>query len=884
MAKSRKETLYIIDGHSHLYRAFHALPESMTSPTGESTNAVFGFTTMLFKLIRERSPDFLAVALDRGKPEERLALFEDYKAHREPMPDSLREQIPKAIRVVEALNIPLCVIEGEEADDVIATLAIAARKTGLDVWIVTGDKDLFQIVDDSIHIYDSQKEKDYDAEAVRERYGIGPERFRDWLALVGDTSDNVPGVPGVGPKSASKLLNEFDSLDDILQHTDRIGPKGLRKKIEDNMDQARLSRDLVTLRTGLDIGVKPADCRLKEPDSQALRKVFAELGFRKMLREIEQPQDLGPKNYSAVTDGKGLDDLVEKLKEANELAVDTETTSLAAHEADLVGISLAATEGEAVYVPVDGVGTHLRLKEVIAKLKPILEDERVSKIGQNLKYDIQVLERSGIELAGISFDTMIASYLLNPTKRGHGMDDLAIEFLGCRKIAFKDVLAKRESLAEVPIEEVTDYACEDADVALRLARRLRPMLEERELMELFRICEMPLVPVLAGMEAAGVRVNADYLSRFGKDLGAQVDGLQRRIWDAAGGEFNISSPVQLSEVLFEKLGLTPGKKTKTGYSTSADVLEKLAEEHEVPLMVLEFRRLSKLKSTYTDALVKAADENQKVHASFNQTVTATGRLSSSEPNLQNIPVRTEEGKRIRQAFVPSEDGMVFLSADYSQIELRFLAHYSGDAAMIDAFSREEDIHRRVAAEVFGVDPEDVEEDMRRRAKAVNFGIVYGQTPYGLSKQIQVPVDEAKAFIDSYFERYPGVKEFTDRTIERARADGQVTTILGRHRPIPEINSRNGALRQMAERTTVNTVIQGSAADLIKLAMIAIWKRLEEGSSARMLVQVHDELLFELPQDTVEKEAAMVEKEMVSCMKLDVPLRVQVKTGKNWAEV
>lgn len=878
------KTFYVIDGHSHIYRAFHALPESMMSPSGQPTNAVFGFTSMLMKLLREKSPDYLAVALDRGKPKKRLELFEDYKATRKPMPDNLRSQIPLVEKVLEAMNIPICVIEDQEADDVIATLAKAARKDGLTVYIVTGDKDLFQLIDDSTYVCDTMKNLVFDEKAAVEKYGIRPDQLGDWLALVGDTSDNVPGVQGIGPKGATDLIKEFGSLDAILENPGAIKQKGLRKKIEENADSARMSRKLVELNTALDIGVSISDCKTGTPDGAAMKEVFSELGFRKLAAEFSQSPDKIQGKYETITDERSLDTLVKKLAKAKELAVDTETTSLLPHEAELVGISVSVKEREAAYIPVGGEGKHLERDEVISKLKPVLEDENISKTGQNIKYDMCVLANYGVELAGVSFDTMIAAYVLNPARRGYGIDELAFDFLELGKTSFKEVVGKKKTLAEVSIDDVAPYACEDADAAFRLERRLRPLLEEQGFMSLFSDCEMPLVGILAEMQRNGIALDTKYLEELGIGFGSQMEQLQKKIWSAAGGEFNVSSTKQLAEVLFEKLGLTPGKKTKTGFSTDVKVLTHLAREHEVPAMVLEFRHLSKLKSTYVDALVEATDSAGKVHASFNQTATATGRLSSSDPNLQNIPIRTEEGRKIRRAFVPSGKEMVLLSCDYSQIELRFLAHLCEDKAMRDAFSNNEDIHTRVAAEIFGVAQGLVTEDMRRAAKTVNFGIIYGQTPYGLSEQLAISVSEAKDFIDRYFKRYPGARNFIERTIEDVRMDGFVTTILGRKRPIPEINAKNQMVRQYAERAAVNTVIQGSAADLMKLAMIAVHGRIREERNSRMLVQVHDELLFEVPESTAGEEARMIEEEMTGAMELSVPLRVDMKTGNNWAEV
>lgn len=879
-----KRTFYIIDGHSHIYRAFHALPESMTSPAGEPTNAVFGFTSMIMKLIREKSPDFLVVALDRGKPKDRLKLFADYKATRKPMPDDLRSQIPLVERVLETMRIPVCAMENQEADDIMATLATEAGREGVSTYIATADKDLFQLINDSIYVYDTKNDTVFDEDTAAKKYGVRPDQLGDWLALVGDTSDNVPGVPGIGPKGATELIHEFGSLDSILENTEAIKRKGVRKKIEDNVESARLSRKLIELKKDLDIPVGFSDCKTVKPDKTALRELFSELGFRKFAMELSEAPDVMHGEYKTITDTKSLDVLVEKLRRAGEVSVDTETTSLRPHQAELLGISFSVKEGEAAYVPVGGEGKHLELDEVISKLKPVLEDENISKIGQNIKYDTLVLSGYGINVRGVSFDTMVAAYVLNPTGRGYGIDDLSLEFLGCGKTSFKSILGKKKTLAEVPIDRVSPYACEDADAAFRLAGKLKPLIQERGLGSLFTDCEMPLIDVLADMERNGIAVDTGHLKDLGRGFNEQLEKLREKIWQAAGCEFNVSSPKQLAEVLFDKLGLRPDKKTKTGFSTDVKVLERLSAEHEVPAMVLKFRHLSKLKSTYVDALLEAADSTGKIHASFNQTATATGRLSSSNPNLQNIPVRTEDGRKIRRAFVPSRKGMVLLSCDYSQIELRFLAHFSGDKTMVEAFQRNEDIHSQVAAEIFGVAQGLVSEDMRRAAKTVNFGIIYGLSPYGLSEQLDIPVGRAKEFIDAYFKRYSMVKDFNEKTIEGARENGLVTTILGRQRPIPEINAKNQVARQYAERAAVNTVIQGSAADLMKLAMIAVHKRIGGNRDIRMLVQVHDELLFEVPEGSADKEGAMVEKEMTSAMNLSVPLRVQIKIGMNWAEV
>jgi len=884
------QRLFLIDGSSYIYRAYFAI-RHLSNSQGMATNAIYGFTNMLLKVIRELKPDQLAVIFDSKGPTFRKEIYPDYKANRAAMPEDLVPQIPYIKRIVQAFNLPGIEMPGYEADDIIATLAKKFSAEGMDVTVVTGDKDLMQIVDDHIQLLDTMKDKVYGPAEVAERFG-GADKVVEVQALSGDSSDNIPGVPGIGEKTAKMLIDEFGDVETLLANLDQLKGKR-RENLENYADLARLSKKLVTLVDNLDLEVDDHAFTLAEPDREALTELFKECEFYKLLQEfsIDTKNRAESAGYLVVLTESDLDELVAALEQSERFAFDTETTSLDAMRADLVGLSFAVTAGEAWYVPVGhhylGMPEQLPLDIVLEAVRPLLASPHQLKIGQNLKYDILVLARAGVEVGGPIYDTMLASYLANPATRSHGMDNLAAELLNYHTISYSEVAGsgkKQIGFEEVEVEKATTYAAEDADITLRLYEKLVPMVTEQHQDGLLNDVEMPLLQILAGMERAGIRINPEFLGGLSADMEKKLAVLETEIHQLAGGPFNIGSPKQLGEVLFENLGLPKGKKTKTGWSTDVEVLNKLAEDHEIAAKILDYRSLMKLKGTYTDALPKLIHpETGRIHTSFNQAVTATGRLSSSDPNLQNIPIRTEEGRRIREGFIPS-DGCVLLSADYSQVELRILAHMADEPALKEAFARGEDIHRSTASEVLGLFPEMVTDEQRRAAKAINFGVVYGISAFGLAKQLGINRREAQQFIDTYFERYPGIRTFMDACIAEAREKMYVTTLLGRRCAIPEINSKNGAVRGYAERNAINYPVQGSAADIIKVAMVKIAARLaKEGLQARMLLQVHDELVFDVPQAELEKVSALVKSEMQGAVDLSVPLLVEVGSGRNWRE-
>lgn len=885
-----KPTLYLIDGNSYIYRAYHAI-RSLATSKGLPTNAIYGFTNMLLKIVKEKKPDYLAIAFDVKGPTKRHIEYEQYKAHRPEMPKDLVQQIPYIHKLVEAFNIPAILMEGYEADDIIGTISKKMEKD-FDVVIVTGDKDMLQLISQNIKIYDTLKDKVYEEKDVVERFGVAPDKVVEIMGLMGDASDNIPGVHGIGEKTATALIAEFGSIENLLSNIDKLKKPKLAEVLKGSADIARLSRGLATIILDCPVEMDLNEYKKKEPDNALLIGLLKELEFTSLLKQISgEASSLENKRYSTVLKEDALLQLIKKIKEKGELSIDTETTSEDPMLAEIVGISISIEKDEGFYIPVShrylGAPEQLKKEWVLNQLKQLLEDDKIKKIGQNIKYEIIVFKNHGINLSGISFDTMVASYLLNPNKYSHGLNNIALEYLNHIMTTYKDVTGSgkgQKNFSEVDIETATNYSCEDAEITYQLAKLLGPMLKEQGLERLFYDVEVPLTSVLARIEMNGVKVDTDFLSSLSKEVDAQLNDIVKRIYSLAGGEFNINSPKQLSEVLFTRLGLKPVKKTKTGHSTDEEVLTTLAKEHALPKELLDYRQLTKLKSTYIDALPRMVHpKTKRIHTSLNQTVTSTGRLSSSEPNLQNIPIRTELGKRIREAFV-AEEGKMLLSADYSQIELRILAHLSGDEVLIDAFKRDEDVHTRTAMELFGAAPDKVDSNMRRFAKTVNFGIVYGMSPYGLSSDLGIPVDEAKAYIDNYFVHYKGVKEFINKTISEAKEKGYVTTMLNRKRYIPELVSANGATRNFGERMAVNTPIQGSAADLIKMAMINIDKRLDkERLKSMMILQVHDELVFETPESELEIIKELVKKEMENVMPMSVPIKVDIGIGRNWSE-
>jgi DNA polymerase-1 len=883
-----KPTLYLIDGNSYIYRAYHAV-RSLATSKGLPTNAIYGFTNMLLKIVKEKKPDYLAIAFDVKGPTKRHIEYEQYKAHRPEMPKDLIPQIPYIHKLVEAFNIPAILMEGYEADDIIGTISKKMERD-FDVVIVTGDKDMLQLISQNVKIYDTLKDKVYEEKDVVERFGVAPDKVVEIMGLMGDASDNIPGVHGIGEKTATALIAEFGSIENLLANVDKIKKPKLAEALKGSADIARLSRELATIILDCPIEMNLNEYKKKEPDNAILLSLLKELEFTSLLKQISgEASSLENKRYSTVLKEDALLQLIKKIKEKGELSIDTETTSEDPMLAEIVGISISIEKDEGFYIPVShrylGAPEQLKIEWVLNQLKQLLEDDKIKKLGQNIKYEIIVFKNHGIDLSGISFDTMVASYLLNPNRYSHSLDNIALEYLNHIMTTYKDVTGSgkgQKNFSEVDIETATKYSCEDADITYQLTKLLNPMLKEQGLDKLFYDVELPLISVLARIEMNGVKVDTDFLNSLSKEVDALLNDIVKRIYLIAGGEFNINSPKQLSEVLFTRLGLKPVKKTKTGHSTDEEVLTTLASQHELPKELLNYRQLTKLKSTYIDALPRMVHpKTNRIHTSLNQTVTSTGRLSSSEPNLQNIPIRTELGKRIREAFV-AEEGKLLLSADYSQVELRILAHLSGDEVLTDAFKRDEDVHTRTAMELFNVEPDKVDSNMRRFAKTVNFGIVYGMSPYGLSSDLGIPVDEAKAYIDNYFLHYRGVKEFIDKTIAEAKEKGYVKTILNRKRSIPELISANGATRNFGERMAVNTPIQGSAADLIKMAMINIDKRLDkERLKSMMILQVHDELVFEVMENELEVMRKIVKDEMENVMPMAVPIKVDIGTGKNW---
>jgi DNA polymerase I len=884
-----KKTLFIIDGNSYIYRAFYAV-RGLTNSSGLPTNAVFGFANMLLKVIKDKSPDLLALVFDPQGPTRRHLEFKEYKAHRPPMPKDLVPQIPYIHKLVEAFRIPVFIQEGQEADDVIATLALKAVNQGMDITIVTGDKDILQLVGPHIKVYDTLKEKVYEQADVEERFGVPPDRVIEIMGLMGDAADNIPGVPGIGEKTAQGLIKQYGTIDSVLAHALEITKPKLRQSLLEFAHLARLSRELALLHADIPLDINYDDLKLKPPDNAALLRMLKELEFTTLLKYITQEPGKEAK-YETILEEAELQDMVKLLSSAEEFCFDTETTSIDPMRAELVGISFALKPYHAYYLPLGhdypGVQRQISSERALSLLKPVMENPGIKKIGQNIKYDLLVLGHYGIVVKGSMFDTMIASYLLNPGKTSHGLDAIALEYLNYKTITYTEVTGsgkKQIGFSAVDIAIATRYSGEDADIALRLKHTLAPLLTEQNFDKLFRDIEMPLMEVLADMERTGVKIDAEFLKNMSSRLGNEIVKIEKTIYELAGTEFNINSPKQLADILFIKLQLTPLKKTKTGFSTNVDVLEQLAGVHPLPAEILKYRTFAKLKSTYIDALPEMINPRTgRLHTSLNQTVTATGRLSSSDPNLQNIPIRTEVGREIRRAFI-AERGSSLLSADYSQIELRVLAHMSEDDSLINTFQADEDVHTRTASEIFGLAPDEITPEMRRKAKAVNFGIIYGISAFGLAQDIGVSNTEAKRYIDSYFARYPQVREFISRTIGTAKTQGYITTLFGRRRFIPELASSVLAVRNFGERMAVNTPIQGTAADLIKLAMINIQRRLaREEINSKMILQVHDELVFEIPDQESDAMKKLVREEMEGVLKLAVPIKVDMGIGKNWDE-
>jgi len=891
--------LVLIDGSALAYRAHFAfIRNPLINSRGENTGAVFGFTNSLLKLLEEIKPDYLACVFDTPVPTFRHKLYDQYKSTRAKMPNELADSLPVIKEVLGGFGIPVIEKEGFEADDIIGTLAQKAAASGLEVGMLTGDKDFFQLVNDRIKLLHPKNFEWFGKKQVEEKLGVPPEKVIDLLALMGDSSDNVPGVPGVGEKTALKLLRDFGDFDTVINSAEKVSQKKIADSIRMNQELALLSYKLVTIDCDTPVEFDEKTLKRTEPDKRKLAALFKELEFGSLYKkfsdadsnEEQQILDLSsPKSaYQTVESLAKLDSLLAAAEQSGETAIDTETTSIDALKATLVGISIAFKENEAFYISLghDQQNKNLPIEDVLSRFKKFFES-KTKLIGHNLKYDRQVFDNHGLKIADIYFDTMIASYLLNPGRRSHKLDALADEFFGYRMQPITELIGigkKQLPFSAVSVDKATFYAAEDADFTLKLKNKFFPLLIGQKLDKLFFNLEMPLMSVLGDMEKSGVMVNQDVLKELSVDYGEKMERLKTEIYAEAGHEFNINSPTQLRLILFDKLNLPSSKKTAKGgdKSTDVSVLEKLAFLHPLPKMILDYRQLLKLKSTYIDSLPGLVNINTgRVHTSFNQTVAATGRLSSSDPNLQNIPIRTEQGREIRKAFT-AEKGFNILSADYSQIELRLMAHFAGDKALLESFKQGEDIHRRTAAEVFGIKLEDVSADQRRAAKTANFAIIYGVSAYGLSQQSELSVSQSQDYINAYFDRYPGVKKYMDDIKAFAREKGYVETLLRRRRYLPDINAKSRQAREFAERTAINTPIQGTAADLIKLAMIGIAKNLADKKS-KMILQVHDELVFE--QSLAEKEYLkdMVIDQMENALKLKVPIKVDLGEGENWLE-
>jgi len=936
------ERLFLLDGMALAYRAYFSfISRPLINSKGENTSAIFGFVNALMKILNDEKPDHIAVVFDTKAPTFRHKMFEPYKATRQKMPEDMVPQIERLKEVVRAFNVPSIELDGYEADDIMGTLARKAERQNIETFLVTGDKDFMQLISPLIKMYKPGKRGDeweiINEKGVRDKFGVAPEHVIDVLGLTGDKSDNVPGVMGVGDKTAIPLVQQFGSIEKIYENIDKIPQKSLQQKLINHKEKALLSKKLVTIHTQVPIDIDIHQLIAKPHDTEKLSKLFLELEFKYLYRKLKEtkikadkPTEFDPPKlelsditsnehtYHLVTTEQEFDALIKKLKKSKLFVFDTETTSTDPLEAELVGLSFALKSREAWYVPVGSRSeqervplesrqdsfferhseinnpkstisdpVELPLHFVLDRLSPIFINSSIKKIGQNIKYDMLVLASHGIRVDGILFDTMVANYILRPDGT-HNLDSLAKEHLGYKTITFDELTGigkERKDIREIPVEKVAEYSNEDADITFRLYETLMPKLEQQNLLKLCDAIEFPLIPVLTDIELAGVKLDVDFLANLSKELERMLDNLTSEIYAIADEKFNINSTQQLSKILFDKLKLATVRKTKTGFSTDVGVLETLRHEHCIIEKLLDYRQLQKLKNTYVDALPTLINpKTDRVHTSFNQTITATGRLSSSNPNLQNIPIRTEIGSRIRRAFIPRSSDWSIMSADYSQIELRIMAHISGDEGLTQAFKNGEDIHATTAAKVFGVNLSDISKDMRRKAKEVNFGIMYGIGAYGLATRLDIYQSEAKEIITKYFERFPKVNQYIFDTIAKAKHDGYVSTLLGRRRYLPDINSRNQNIRSNAERQAINMPIQGTAADMIKIAMVNIYKRIHNTKfQMQMLLQVHDELVFEVAKSIAQKAKKLIVDEMKNSLPLSVPIDVEVGVGNNWLE-
>ena len=888
--------LYLIDGSSYIFRAYYGIRADLSTSEGFPTNAVYGFATMLLKFLREYEPRYLAMVFDSKGEVFRNEIYPEYKANRDEAPENLKLQFPKIFELVRAFSIPMLAMEGYEADDIMGTIARAQEESK--VVLVTGDKDFCQLVSENVTLVDTMRERVTGIGEVQKKYGIKPGQMVDFFALVGDKVDNVPGVAGVGEKTASALISEYGDLDSVYDNLDALRPS-VARKLKEHKDNAYLSRELVTIKTDVEVGTGIEDFRYGGYEARNLREIFSELEFEKLLDDIgasRQPSEgksVRYDSYETVFEEKSLSRVISMIEEAGELSIDLETDSKLPMNAGIVGFSLCPAPGRAFYVPVGHVGTieaekQIKLETALSMLKPVLESEDINKTGQNIKYEMLVLRNHGVTLRGIYFDTMLAAHLLDASRVSYKLDELSRTELGHRMISYDDVTGKgksKKNFSEVDIETATRYSCEDSDVTLILSRKFLETLKQEGLWDLYRENVLGLLPVLCDMEFTGVSVDTAILEEMSKEFEKDLSSIKAEIYEKTGGKFNINSTKQLSEVLFEKLRLPTRKKTAKGaFSTDSEVLRDLSAIHEVPRLILRHRFLSKLKSTYIDQLPRLINPaTGRIHTSFNPAGTSTGRLSSSDPNLQNIPIKTEDGKRIRKSFV-AKDGCLILSADYSQIELRLLAHFSRDPTLLEALRGNKDVHVATACEIFNATEDQVTSEMRNLAKTINFGIIYGISAFGLSKQLGTTVSVSRNYINRYFDRYSEVKAYMQSSVEEARNRGYTETLVGRRRPIPELVSGNRVERSRGEREAINTPIQGSAADIINLAMIRIFTRLEEeGFRSKMILQVHDELLFEVHETELEKLRTHIKNDMENAWELRVPLKVEMRAAENWAE-
>jgi len=883
---AKEPTVYIIDGSSYIFRAYFAI-RALSNSKGLPTNATLGFTQMILRLIKDEDPKNLVMVFDSKEPTFRKKKYQQYKANREVPPEDLVPQFDYIKKVTRALNIPLLEKPGFEADDIIATLVRKVLPRKAKAVIVSGDKDLMQLVNDDVVMLDTMKGKRTGVQGVLEKFGVAPDKVIDVQALAGDSSDNVPGVPGIGPKTASQLIQEFGSLDGVYENLDSL--KGKKKEnLEENKEQAYLSQWLVTLTDQVPLDITFEQMARQAPKKEECRKLFEELEFHRLLESFGKPSEaLSRKGYQLINKPDTFKKFLSKLKSAKLFSFDTETTSLEISQAKLVGLSIGIKAGEAYYLPVGHQTgeSQLELGPTLEALKPILENPKIGKVAQHFKYDAGVLQRYGIQVRGLQCDTLLASYLLDPAG-SHKLDFLSQKYLNHKMISFEEVTGKKKDgdFSQVSLEKASDYSGEDSDVTLQLGEIFSQKLKKENLQKILIELEQPLSEILLKMEVWGVLIDKRFLEKLQKEFSTRLQDSEKEIYKLAGEEFNIQSPKQLGVILFDKLDLPVVKKTKTGNSTDVEVLTVLSAQHDLPREILNYRSLAKLKSTYIDALLTQMDvKTGRVHTHYNQSVAETGRLSSTNPNLQNIPIRTEDGAKIRQAFI-AEPGFILVSADYSQIELRVVAHLSGDAVLLKAFAQGDDVHRITAAGIFGVEEKKVTPEMRASGKTLNFAVIYGQTPFGLSNQLGVSQKEAKQYIENYFEKYKGVRKFRDQVLEEARQKGEVRTLMGRRRFVPDIHSKNFGARSFAERIAFNSVVQGTAADIIKKAMIAIdGEMVGEGLKSRMLLQVHDELVFEVKTSEMTKMRKLIKKNMEGVVKFKVPLTVEIGEGQNWAE-